>query len=221
MNEKQLFEFLKRQPAQALLAILQQAYREMSVTQRRAVFGSIVKRVPSSSVDGNELLKRIKIFHNDSLAGKYYAPFAINSKNFTHIPEETEEWFEVLGDLLSDSAKLTVQGDHALAVECFGLLYQLIGHMEKGEEIVFADELGSWMIPGDEKKYIAAYLSSLAIVATPEAFTATVLPLIRRDSIQSFSGQIYPAAIRVANKEQGAYLKAEVKRQDVRTTLKR
>jgi len=221
VNEKQLFEFLKHQSAPALLALLQQAYREMSVAQRRAVFGSIVKGVPSSSVNGNELLKRIKIFHNDSLAGKYYAPFAINSKNFAHIPEETEEWFEVLGDLLADSAKLTVQGDHALAVECFGLLYQLIGRMEKGEEIVFADELGSWMIPGDEKKYIAAYLSSLATVTTPEAYTATVLPLIRRDSVQSFSGQVYSVAIRVANKEQGAYLKAEVKRQDVRTTVKR
>jgi hypothetical protein len=221
MNEKQLFEFLKHQSAPALLTLLQHAYREMSVAQRRVVFGSIVKGVPSSSVNGNELLKRIKIFHTDSLAGKYYAPFAINSKNFAHIPEETEEWFEVLDDLLADSAKLTVQGDHALAVECFGLLYQLIGRMEKGEELVFADELGSWMIPGEEKKYIAAYLSSLATVTTPEAFTATVLPLIRRDSIQSFSGQVYSVAIRVADKEQGAYLKAEVKQQDVRTRVKR
>ena len=221
VNEKQLFEFLKHQPAPALLALLQQAYRGMSVTQRRAVFGSIVKRVPSSSVNGTELLKRITSFHHDSLARKYYAPFAINSKNFSHIPEKTEAWFEVLGDLLVDSAKLTVQGEHTLAVECFGRLYQLIERMEKGEEIVFADEVGSWMIPGEEKKYIAAYLSSLATVTTPNAFAATVLPLIRRDSTQSFSGQVYAVALRVTNKEQGAYLKAEVKRQEVRTTGKR
>ena len=30
--------------------------------------------------------------------------------------------------------------------------------MERGEEIVFGDEIGSWMIPGDEKQYIAAYI---------------------------------------------------------------
>ena len=155
MNEKQLFAFLKYQPAPALLAVLQHAYREMSVTQRHAVFGAIVREVPAAAVNGKELWKRTKLFLNDSLAGKYYAPVAINSKNFTHIPEETEEWFEVLNDLLAESAKLSAQGEHILAVECFGLLYQLIGRMEKGDEIVFADELGSWMIPGDEKNHIA------------------------------------------------------------------
>jgi hypothetical protein len=221
VNEKRLLEVLQHQPSSALLDLLQHAYREMSVQQRRAVFGAIDKAVPAASVTGTEVVKRSKIFRDDSLGGKYYAPFALNSQNFTHIPEETQEWFEVLGDLLEESAKLTAQGEHSVAVECFGLLYELIGHMEKGEEIVFADEVGSWMIPGEEKKYLAAYLSSLARVVTPEAFTATVLPLIQRDGLQSFSGQVYSVAMRVANKDQGASLKAEVKRQKVRTTLQR
>ncbi len=221
MNEQRLFEFLKRQSPSALLDLLQQAYREMSVTQRQAVFHTMVKEIPPSVVDGNELLKRLKQFHRDSLARKYYAPFEINSKNYTHIPDETEEWFEILGDLLEDSTKLTKHEEHALAVECFGLLYELIDHMEKGEEIVFADEFGSWMIPGDEKKCIAAYLSSLAVVASPESFTATALPLLKRDSTYSFSCQVYAAAVRVANKEQLVKLKAEIKRQNVQTTSKR
>ena len=38
-----------------------------------------------------------------------------------------------------------------MAAECFVLLYDLIKQIEKGEEIVFADELGMWMLPGDEK----------------------------------------------------------------------
>ena len=88
--------------------------------------------------------------------------------------------------------------------------------MEAGEEIVFADEIGSWMIPGDEKRYIAAYLKSLATTATPEAFAAVVLPLLRRDSHQSFTGQVYQSAIRVATKEQRAYLEAEVERQRIK-----
>lgn len=221
MNEKRLFEFLKQQSASALFDLLQHAYHEMSVNQRQAVFHSIVKEVPPSSVDGNELLKRIKKFHSDSLAQQYYAPFDINSKNFSHIPEETEEWFEILGDVLEESTQLSEQEEHALAVECFALLYELIEHMERGEEIVFADELGSWMIPGDEKKCIAAYLSSLACVASPESFTLAALPLIKRDSMYSFSAKVYSVAIRVANKEQRSHLKAEIKRQNVRTTAKR
>jgi hypothetical protein len=44
--------------------------------------------------------------------------------------------------LLEGSRKLTAQEEHALAVECFGLLYEFIDHMEKGEEIVVADEVG-------------------------------------------------------------------------------
>ena len=70
--------------------------------------------------------------------------------------------------------------------------------MECGQEIVFADELGSWMIPGDEKKFIAAFLKSLAAVATPEEFTAVAIPLIRRDSYLSFADQVHRSATRVA-----------------------
>jgi hypothetical protein len=221
VNEQRLFAFLKRKSAASLLDLLQHAYREMDVTQRQTVFAAVVKEIPPSAVDGKDLLKRVTQFHRDSLAGKYYAPFELNSKNYTYIPDETEEWFESLGDLLEDSRKLTKQGEHALAVECFGLLYELIEHMEKGDEIVFADEVGSWMIPGDEKQCIAAYLSSLAAVASPESFTATVLPLIKRDSTYSFSGQVYAVAVRVANKEQLVNLRAEIRRQNIRTTSKR
>jgi hypothetical protein len=37
--------------------------------------------------------------------------------------------------------------------------------MESGEEIVFADEYGSWMIPGDEKHYFVseAYRSAIRV----------------------------------------------------------
>ena len=46
----------------------------------------------------------------------------INSKNFSHIPDKTDEWFDRLGDLLKDACKLTRQGDHAGAVACFDRL---------------------------------------------------------------------------------------------------
>ncbi len=93
-----------------------------------------------------------KISGAKSMAGVYYAPFKINSKNWSHIPDETREWFDRLGDLLQASAQLTAQGNHLHAVACFGTLYTLIAAMEDGEEIVFGDEIGSWMIPGDEKQ---------------------------------------------------------------------
>jgi hypothetical protein len=92
--------------------------------------------------------------------------------------------------------------------------------MERGEEIVFADEYGSWMVPGDEKAFVQAYVTSLAAVETPNGFTMAALPLIQRDSYQSFATRAYTLAMRAANKQQSAALKAELKRQNIRTSAR-
>ena len=107
--------------------------------------------------------------------------------------------------------QLTSQGDHGWAVKCFDVLLDLIGHMEKGEEIVFADEMGSWMIPIDDKDWIAAYMISLAATAEPAEFAAKAIPVISRDSGQSFTGKAYASARKVANKEQLGELEAQVR----------
>lgn len=148
-------------------------------------------------------------FEKDSLVGVYYAPFDINSKNFMNIPAETEEWLEALSDFLKASSQLTHQGDHTQAVACFVILYRLVETMERGEEIVFADELGSWLIEGDQKAYITAYLTSLA---------ATTAPLIKRDSFQSFADQDYPPALRVASQSQREHREAVLRQQQIRTS---
>jgi hypothetical protein len=167
-------------------------------------------------VDGKKLLRAIKKFQRESLAGAYYAPFDMNSKNYMFIPPETEAWFDRLGELLTTSVQLTKQKDHQLATACFRVLFELIDVMESGEEIVFADEYGSWMIPGDEKHYVAAYLKSLAATTSPEGFVAVALPLIRRDSGQNFVSEAYRSAIRVATKEQKVALEAEIGRLNIR-----
>ena len=218
MNRERVFQVLEKQTSTILLEVLQAAYGEMNTSQRQEVFGEFAAQRSSSLIDGKELLREVREFERESLAGVYYAPFDINSKNFMDVPEETEEWFDRLGDLLKDSSTLTEQGNHAQAVECFGMLYRLIETMENGEEIVFADEYGSWMIPCEGKEILAAYISSLSAIKIPEEFTAVVLPLIRRDSRASFVDRAYASANRVASKEQKAHLRAEIKRQKVETS---
>lgn len=122
-----------------------------------------------------------------------------------------------MGDLLKAGSKLTAQGDHTHAVVCFTMLYELIDAMERGEEIVFAEECGSWMIPGDEKQYVAAYMTSLAATSTPEEFTRIASPLLRRDSRQSSATGAYASAVRAATQVQRAHLEAEIQRQSIRT----
>lgn len=219
MDKESLFAVLSTQDATTLLKLLSRAYDQMPYDQRQAVFGTFIElasRAPVK-VEAEALLDEVEAFRHASSAGMYYAPFNINSRNFMHIPDETNEWFDRLSDLLAASVQLTTQGDHLHAVACFKSLYEQVGAMEEGEEIVFAHELGSWMIHGDEKHYIAAYMTSLAAIATPEEFAATALPLIRRDSHRSFATQAYTAAVSVANEPQRAHLESEIQEQKIRT----
>ncbi|MCI5146755.1 MAG: hypothetical protein D3923_14825, partial [Candidatus Electrothrix sp. AR3] len=206
-----------KQDSTCLLELLQSAYNELDTDQRNNIFGEILEEIPLSHINGKELLKNIKKFQKDSLNERYYAPFDINSKNCSDIPEETDEWFDKMGDFLQESTQLTEQGENAIAVKCFTILYELIERLDDGEEIVFADELGSWMIPGDKKKYIKAYLSASSASTTPEEYAEIAIPLIRSDSYVSFADKVYSSAIRLANPEQKKHLRKEVKRENIRT----
>jgi hypothetical protein len=216
MDDQRLFAFLQHQESTVLIEILQRSYHAMTTKQRQAVFGALEKQLPQVPVDGAQLHSAIDTFYQASVNGTYYAPFPINSHNFSDIPEETDAWFAQLGDFLARSTTLADQGQPQHACTCFGLLYELIEQMERGEEIVFAEEVGSWMIPGDEKVYLRAYIRALADTATPEAFTEAVIPLLRRDSYASFLHKVYAMAIRVANTKQKAQLKAAITRHQIK-----
>jgi hypothetical protein len=217
VDEKIVFAFLEKQKKAVLLDYLRAAFEEMNARQRRVVFAGAVRRPSTSCVDGGRLRKEIDEFRRDSLAGNYYAPFNVNSKNFMEVPEETHEWCDRFARLVAEVCKLTANGEHAQAVTCFAPLYELLDALDFGKEIIFADEAGSWMIPADEKKWLKAYLTSLAATATPEGFTAVALPMIARDSSQSFASRAYASACAAANPQQKAQLQADVKRQKIRT----
>jgi len=217
MNKERLFEYVKTQNQSKLLELLSLAFDTMDTNQRHDVFGKTAKEVPPYSVDGEEILSTIEQFYEKSMAGYYYAPFDINSKNFSDIPEETDAWFDEISDCLEDSSRLTDQGDHEIAVQCFKRLHKLIDKMEDGDEIVFADEYGTWMITGDEKRFIKSYLSSLSAISTPEEYANDAIPLLKRDSYESFHNKVHATAIKIANQDQRAYLKTEVKKQKIQT----
>jgi hypothetical protein len=217
MNKETVFDLLKRRKKAELLEFLAQAFDVMEENQRRAVFAGLIRMPRPATVDGAALLEEVKVFHRQSLARKYYAPFMMNSKNFRRIPDETREWCGRMADLLKQAMRLTGQGDHVSSIKCFNLLFELIEKMDAGEEIIFAEEVGPWMIHADEKEWIAAYLTSLAATCEPEEFAARATPLIRRDSYQSFSSAAYKSALKAASKDQKARLKSEIDRLKIRT----
>ena len=197
MNKEKLFEYLEAQDQTKLLELLNIAYDAIDTNQRHEVFGRIITEVPPSLVESKKLQTTIKEFYEKSLSGHYYAPFDINSKNFSDIPEETDAWFDEIGDYLEDCSKLSDQGDHEIAVQCFNLLHELIDKMEDGDEIVFADEYGTWMITGDGKRFVKSYLTSLSMISNPNEYAVGAIPLIKRDSYESFSNKVYSTAIKI------------------------
>jgi hypothetical protein len=116
MNKDQLFSHLKKQKPSVLIQLLDDCYSGMKTRAIGEVFGHLENEFEDKPVEGKKVLKSVKKFVNDSLKGKYYAPFNVNSKNFMDIPEETDMWFEELADLLTDSSELSAQGEHIHAV---------------------------------------------------------------------------------------------------------
>jgi len=216
MNKERLFKFLEKQNYPTLLTLLDSAFNAMDTNLRHDVFWKIYSEMPPSQVKDEKLLDTIKQFYEDSLSGYYYEPFDITSKNFSDVPEETDAWFDELRDHLEDCTRLTDQGDHEMAVRCFKLLHELIDKMEDGEEIVFADEYGTWMIGGDEKRVVTSYLRSLSAISTPEEYAIGAIPVIKRDSYESFHNNVYSIALKIADGAQKTLLIKEVKKQEIK-----
>ena len=125
----------------------------MSTQQRQNVFDGFIQEAQNTiSVNAEDVRAAVRQFEKNSFAGLYYAPFDINSKNFMDVPEETDAWFAKLDELFAECVKLVKQKEYQVAVETFDILYELTGCLWD-DEIVFADELGMWMFPGDEKTY--------------------------------------------------------------------
>ncbi len=129
-----------------ILTYLDSAWEEMTEKQQRSVFGKLNKELTAKTLNTQDHAVEVELFYKASLNGRYYAPFNINSKNYMHVPDETDKWFDKISILLDATCELAQKGEKKTALEAFKQLIDLIDRMENAEEIVFADELGDWMI---------------------------------------------------------------------------
>ncbi|MBF0366612.1 MAG: hypothetical protein HQK50_13650 [Oligoflexia bacterium] len=217
MDKEHLLANLSRNKKDMLLEIIGTCFDECTIKQRNKIFGQFYNSILSwDEINENKLRSKIDKFKRDSFDGVYYAPFEINSKNFTHVPDETEKWFDNLGDLLLETKELANQNKPSEAIHCFQKLFQLIDDMAGGHEFIFADEYGTWMIPVRMSDITDCYISSAASVCNPKEFTEHLLPLFRRDSRESFSNHVMKHAKKYANNEQLKFLLEELKNQKIR-----
>lgn len=215
MNKARLFDYLKSKDSIELVQLLENCYDCMKTQQITDVFSQLEKEIFKKNplIDGDLLLKEVGKFNSESQHGVYFAPFDINSKNYMDVPEETQMWFEKLGDLLTESTLLSQQNHHQHAVRCFRILYRLIEDPLLSEQIVFADELGMWMLPIKEEPCIEAFLRSAAAVFKPQEYVEVALQMIGYDRGSSYNA--YKKAIHLANEAQKTLLEEEIIRQKI------
>ncbi len=214
VNEKIIFEIFKKLRKSELIEYLKSSFYEMDDRQRRDVFLKLQNSIVNKSIKPKELYSKIFEFHKKSNDGAYYAPFDINSKNFMHIPNETDEWFSELSYYLDETSKLVEKKEYGIANKCFEKLYESIEEMENGE-VVFADEYGTWMI-STRLDYDNFYIFSLSQTEDENNFLEKVAPLLRRDSYESFSNKIYSKIRKTANSKQFGKVQEEIKSKNIK-----
>lgn len=208
-----------QQEKDTIVSMLSNCFDHMNVDQINKVFSKYEKfYISQTRVDPGNLLSEVISFREKSFRGVYYAPFDVNYKNFSDVPEETRIWFDMLGDLMVDSSKLTEQGDHEQAVQCFRLLHECIVAMENGDEIIFADEAGMWMFGRREEPLINAYIKSSSEVLEPDDFSLEMKPLLIRDSHESFFNRVYKNVMNIANTAQLKSIEKLIEIQGIKLT---
>lgn len=198
INKKILFQIFAKLKKSELLEYLRDSFNEMDDKQRRDVYLDLYNEKVNKDINSKELHTRILSFYKKSIEGEYYAPFKVNSKNYMHIPNETDEWFSELSYYLDETSKLVEKKEFKIAKDCFDKLYDLINKMKDGKEIIFADEYGTWMI-STKSDYDNAYIVALSKIEDEINFAERVLPLLIRDSYESLSSKIYSKIKKAAN----------------------
>jgi len=192
----------------------------MHSDQRQMVFGKIMQQLINTTklkeTDGDRLVQEVSDFYKSSLKGDYYEPFDIGSKNYMDIPEGTSRWCNEYGIHLDQTSQLSLQGLHHQAIKCFQLLFDLIDKLGQ-DKIIFADEVGSWMVGGNDEQAVECYIVSLAKVCSPSDFTKHMVVLLKKDSYESFKNKVFEKATAMGTKAQIACLNKEAHHLKIKT----
>jgi hypothetical protein len=84
--------------------------------------------------------------------------------------------------------------------------------LDRGTEIVYFEERGSWMLRADRARCLDMYMTSLSATSTPEQFCNAALPLSRLGERGAFFSDAAAAAMRAATVAQRSELALSLQR---------
>lgn len=117
-----------------------------------------------------DLLRTVRQFHRDSLAGRYYQDFMVNSRNYMEKSRGTETFIAEHSRLVDACLRAEQNGELETAAEGLGLLVDLMREIDRCERdvVFFADEAGSWQVGVLWDRVLPAWFRSLS--PTTEAY---------------------------------------------------
>lgn len=102
------------------------ASRLLDVLGRHVDLDALTAPPETASDEPRSVLRDVGKFHAASLAGDYYDPFPVNSRNFMVRSEGAVDWEQECERLLQRCRTASRHGHHAQARECFDLLFDLL-----------------------------------------------------------------------------------------------
>ncbi|MBT3220317.1 MAG: hypothetical protein HN348_14615 [Proteobacteria bacterium] len=198
---------LRKMSTGDLLGMVGRAYELISVEQVPYVLGRCVPLDKLSDEEARlgdrSLCEKAIQFYTDSVEGRYYESFDVNSKNCTHLSDGTETWIDEALLFFERATAASRVGSHREAREVFELLWDLFDRIDAIENIVFfADEHGSWQVWVDYRKVLPAYFASLAATIDGATFGPRVMEIIERHDRGQRNEGIAEARAAVVSEEQ-------------------
>ena len=111
-----------------------------------------------------DVLRAIREFHRESMAGRYYQSFNVNSRNSTEKSRGTEIFIADHSRLVEACLRAERSGDLETAAEGLELLVALMREIDRCERdiVFFADEAGSWQVGVLWDRVLPAWFRSLS-----------------------------------------------------------
>jgi len=150
-----------------------------------------------------DLLTDVKAFEHNSLAGKYYESFNVNSKNYREQSEGTKAWIAECRRLLNRCAAQAGRADPSETCQAFHTIFGLLDRIDdcQGDVIFFADEGGSWQVGVDWDKVLPPWFEVLSATAAPKEYAGRIATLLETHYGYG-RDKMLPVALRTATPDQ-------------------
>ncbi len=182
-----------------LLIIAERAAELVPRVKLKTLLGDYlcVDDLPEAKSRQAPLLKEVQKFYTESLGGRYFEGFAVNSRNCKEHSMGTDAFIAEFHRLVGKCIRAADAASRNGVREAFELFFRLLQRVDEADDnvVFFADEAGSWQVGVQWRTVLPAYFRCLAETASAEEFSRSVDQVIR-----AFAEHDRPQHLRTAGK---------------------